>query len=476
MATQEETLPTPRASTPSSPINKNVPIIVESRSIEDDTELIDESGQKNFNTVIPKIVSGENIDRFTYKNSIATVCLPGTIKDKLLAISRSGFDGVEIMMTDLDEIDPLELKDYLAKLSLDLVILQPFRDLEGWEDETIFKQKMQEFEDTLKLMKTLGTDLLLVCSNCSEDASGDIDLMVDQLKKAAELAIQYNIRIAYENLSWSTHIKTISQLVSIVEQVNRPNFGLCLDSFHINIHNSKLIPYHKIFFVQFCDAIDLDLKFDISHYARNYRNFPGQGDYSNLSEEFDILVKSGYQGYISLEVFNRSFREFNGDSQYISDDGLRSLINLQLENSSGNLDVKIEGVQTTATCPSVDESEILHLSNFKNLTLITTNYLNLTSRLKELKFDKFFATNHVIIKQNSTQNEKLFNRVVLKVKNRVEYNRLALFCTTGLKMKRLKKDEMNVVNYFKLPLSDTFGYEPNENSLKITLQLQNAVF
>jgi 4-hydroxyphenylpyruvate dioxygenase len=41
------------------------------------------------------------------------------------------------------------------------------------------------------------------------------------------------LRFAYETLCWGTFIKTWSQSWDIVTAVDRPNFGLCLDTFYI---------------------------------------------------------------------------------------------------------------------------------------------------------------------------------------------------------------------------------------------------
>lgn len=40
-------------------------------------------------------------------------------------------------------------------------------------------------------------------------------------------------QIAYEPLGWSTHVKTWELALDIIHRVERPNIGLCLDTFHI---------------------------------------------------------------------------------------------------------------------------------------------------------------------------------------------------------------------------------------------------
>lgn len=67
------------------------------------------------------------------KTSIATVCLSGTLRQKLRAASAAGFDGVEIFEQDLVVApeSPEQIRDYADKLGLSLDLYQPFRDAEG---------------------------------------------------------------------------------------------------------------------------------------------------------------------------------------------------------------------------------------------------------------------------------------------------------------------------------------------------------
>lgn len=56
--------------------------------------------------------------------------------------------------------------------------------------------------------------------------------IVQDLRALADTLAKHNFRIAYENWCWSTHAPDWKDVWSIVEQVDRPNIGLCLDTFH----------------------------------------------------------------------------------------------------------------------------------------------------------------------------------------------------------------------------------------------------
>ncbi|MFB2606849.1 3-keto-5-aminohexanoate cleavage protein, partial [Rhizobium phaseoli] len=67
------------------------------------------------------------------KTSIATVSLSGDLSDKLEAIAKAGFDGVEIFENDLLIFDesPREVGRMVRDLGMEITLFQPFRDFEG---------------------------------------------------------------------------------------------------------------------------------------------------------------------------------------------------------------------------------------------------------------------------------------------------------------------------------------------------------
>ena len=70
------------------------------------------------------------------RKSIATVALSGTLIDKLEAAATVGFDGVEIMESDLLTFDgsPEDVRRVAEELGLNIDIYQPFRDFEAMPD------------------------------------------------------------------------------------------------------------------------------------------------------------------------------------------------------------------------------------------------------------------------------------------------------------------------------------------------------
>ncbi|WP_306420618.1 sugar phosphate isomerase/epimerase [Arthrobacter sp. JCM 19049] len=264
------------------------------------------------------------------RTSIATVCLSGTLEEKMLACAKAGFDGIEIFEQDLtvSPKSPGEVRALAQRLGLSLDLFQPFRDFEGVDPATL-AANLRRAEEKFKLMQRLGMDLILLCSNVATATINDDELFADQIRQLADLAERYQVRIAYEALAWGKYVNTYQHSWRIAQLVDRPNVGICLDSFHILSRGDDpadiaRIPGEKIFFVQLADAPAM--KLDVLSWSRHYRVFPGEGGFQ-LDQFMAQLVRSGYDGIVSLEIFNDVFRQSNVVRTAV--DGLRSLIWLQ---------------------------------------------------------------------------------------------------------------------------------------------------
>ncbi|WP_405774331.1 bifunctional sugar phosphate isomerase/epimerase/4-hydroxyphenylpyruvate dioxygenase family protein [Streptomyces sp. NBC_01538] len=264
------------------------------------------------------------------RTSIATVSLSGSLTEKLTAASRAGFDGVEIFENDLlaSPLTPEEIRARCADLGLTIDLYQPMRDIEAVpEDE--FARNLRRARHKFELMRRLGTDTVLVCSSVSPLALDDDALAAAQLSRLADLAQEFGVRVAYEALAWGRHVSTYDHAWSIVEAAGHPALGTCLDSFHILSRGSdpkgiEDIPGEKIFFLQLADAPLLAM--DVLQWSRHYRCFPGQGGF-DIAGLLRHVVRAGYAGPLSLEVFNDVFRQAEAGPTAV--DARRSLLVLQ---------------------------------------------------------------------------------------------------------------------------------------------------
>lgn len=264
------------------------------------------------------------------RRGVATVCLSGTLEDKLTAAAHAGFDGIEIFEPDLlaSPWSPAELRARVADLGLSIDLYQPFRDLDSRAPDR-FAANLRRLERKFGVMEQLGVHTLLVCSSVARDAVADVDLLAEQLRTAAEHAHERGLRIAYEALAWGTHVSTWEQSWEPVRRADSPALGLCLDSFHVLSRGGDpsgfaTIPGEKLFFLQLADAPRLHM--DVLQWSRHHRLFPGQGAF-DLAAFVEAVLAAGYAGPLSLEVFNDVYRQ--SDPERAGLDAMRSLLWLE---------------------------------------------------------------------------------------------------------------------------------------------------
>ncbi|WP_141666265.1 sugar phosphate isomerase/epimerase family protein, partial [Streptomyces hirsutus] len=266
------------------------------------------------------------------RTSIATVSLSGTLTEKLTAAARAGFDGVEIFENDLlaSPLAPREIRARCADLGLTVDLYQPMRDIEAVPAE-LFARNLRRARHKFGLMRELGADTVLVCSGVDPEAVDDDALAAEHLCELADLAQDFGIRVAYEALAWGRHVSTYDHAWRIVEAAGHPALGTCLDSFHILSRGSdprgiEDIPGEKIFFLQLADAPLPAM--DVLQWSRHHRCFPGQGGF-DVAGLVRHVLRTGYAGPLSLEVFNDVFRQAEAAPTAV--DARRSLLALREE-------------------------------------------------------------------------------------------------------------------------------------------------
>lgn len=132
----------------------------------------------------------------------------------------------------------------------------------------------------------------------TDDISGDksaiVDRSVSSMKQIVKTAADYGVTYCVEavNRFEGCVINTASEAVEYVRQVDAPNIGVLLDTYHMNIEENS-------FREAILTAGDLLLGF---HTGDNNRRCPGRG-HIDFDEIFAALAEVGYNGRIVAEPF-----------------------------------------------------------------------------------------------------------------------------------------------------------------------------
>lgn len=289
------------------------------------------------------------------------------LPEKLARASEAGFKGVEIFYEDLEyaakshgETSPEnllaaagEVKKLCDAYGLTIIGLQPFLFYEGLTDRNEHAKQIEKLKLWFRIVKMLGTDIIQIPTNfLTENVTGDMDLIVQDMVEVADLGIQENppVRFVYENLAWGTYIDTWDQMWEVVKRVDRPNFGCCLDTFNIagrvwadpasitgttpnaasDLKESierlvRTVDVQKAFYVQAVDAERMQSPLIEGHpfyvegqparmsWSRNARLFlyeQERGGYLPVVDVARAILKDlGYNGWVSMELFSRTMSD-----------------------------------------------------------------------------------------------------------------------------------------------------------------------
>jgi sugar phosphate isomerase/epimerase len=247
-----------------------------------------------------------------------TITLAGPLEAKLRAIRGAGFTQVMLNAGDLvGEAGGVEGAVATVRASgLRCTGFQVLRDFEGLSGH-LHAYKVDIAKTMLEMCRALGSTVLLACSSTSAHATGEREHLVRDLRKLALLALPLGVRIAYEALSWGRHVNLLPQAWEIVQEADRSNLGICVDSYHVLANRTEIpaveeIDPAKLFLVQLSDFMWQEVRGpeDRIDTARHYRVFPGEGVHSDqiagLVRRLDAL---GYRGDYSFEVFNDDFKQ-----------------------------------------------------------------------------------------------------------------------------------------------------------------------
>ena len=247
-----------------------------------------------------------------------TITFAGSLEAKLKAVRAAGFTQIMLSAGDIVGHPEGERAAVTAVRASGLRVtgLQVLRDFEGLSGH-LHASKVGVAKAMLEMCQSLGANVLLACSSASAHATGDSALLARDLAKLAMLAVPLGIRIAYEALSWGRYVNEFTRAWEIVQDADRANLGLALDSFHILASGTDLaglqeIQASKVFLVQLSDFMWQETRSpeDRIDTARHYRVFPGEGVHSEKVAEFVRgLDEMGYRGDYSFEVFNDDYKQ-----------------------------------------------------------------------------------------------------------------------------------------------------------------------
>jgi len=232
----------------------------------------------------------------------------------------AGFDCLEIWAEKLRKFLATENTEELSNLfETNKIIPVSINSIENitFQDENEFAKIKKECERLCKIAAVLKCQNIVVVPSPKPHSYNKESVKnesVKVLQELSEIAEKYNVRLAFEFLGFKEcSVNTLADCLKIVEEVQKENIGLVLDTFHFfvggsNVKTLERMSKNKLFIFHINDAQDLPR----DQLKDENRLLPGEGIIP-LGKILNGLRKIGYDGIISVELFNPEYWQRDPD-------------------------------------------------------------------------------------------------------------------------------------------------------------------
>ena len=238
----------------------------------------------------------------THAAAFQAVAFKGDFEANVAKIAGWGYDGVELAVRDPGLVNPDELESVIAEHGL---VVPAIGTGQAWgeeglsltsDDPEIRDSAIERIVSHIALAERLDAIVILglIRGITPEGQTHDQSMayLVHAIRRCAAAAVGTSVRFALEPMNrYETDlIHSAAEGLELVEKVGADNFGLLLDTFHMNIEEPDILES-----IRTCN----DRIFHF-HVADSNRWHPGAGhlDFASILEE---LSRAGYQGFVSGE-------------------------------------------------------------------------------------------------------------------------------------------------------------------------------
>lgn len=222
-------------------------------------------------------------------------------------VKASGFDAVEMILSDPNLLDLSRLQKVLQKVDLPVSTISTGQamGLEGLSmmsaSREVRNATLRRLEDDIDFAVELGhphvTIGLIRGKGGALPRQMEHELFCDSMKRITDYAAKKNVILNLEpiNRYECVHLNAALSALDLIREIGSPeNVGVLYDTFHSNIEDVDMVETIR----------RLKGKISNVHIADSNRCLPGEGhiDFSAIAA---ALQEIDYQGYVALEVLNR---------------------------------------------------------------------------------------------------------------------------------------------------------------------------
>lgn len=224
-------------------------------------------------------------------------------------LRQHGFDGFEVPVFEPAKVPADSIRRALADNELECTVcaILPAGMNPISEDPEIRSRTRQHLLDTIKVAADLGSDLMAGPLYAPighlpgrRRTSEEWRWAVECFHSLGETLQAHQVTLALEPLNrFETYfLNTAADAGRLCEEINQPNIGVLLDTFHTNIEEKDVAAAFR----------QVGKKLKHVHACENDRGIPGSGhvDFPGIAA---ALREIGYAGWVTIESFGYSHKE-----------------------------------------------------------------------------------------------------------------------------------------------------------------------
>ena len=231
---------------------------------------------------------------------------PQPLLEKIRVAAAAEYDGVELWINDVYEFVGRggEVSEIEKALSDHGLIVPCSIAARGWGDAVgqEYNLALDEVKRRLEMAARIGAPYL-VATPPREPC--DLEQIAERYRDLLKLGREAGVKPTFEYISFFKSVPRLSDAWKVVQDANNEDATLILDAFHnynsgSTMDDLRQIPVGKISHYHIDDA---DPNKPPLTQTDPDRVMPGDGSI-DLKAEIEILRSGGYQGTVSLELFN----------------------------------------------------------------------------------------------------------------------------------------------------------------------------
>jgi sugar phosphate isomerase/epimerase len=238
---------------------------------------------------------------------------PLDLEEKVQVAADAGYDGIELWINELDDYANAgksleDLGQRIVDLGLqvpNIIGLWNCMPAEDDQREAALREVRRKIEQAQKVK---SEHVAVICTPDRDDL--DVLWAGDRYREIMAIGDEYGVIPAVEFVGFNRGIRTLGQAAAIAVHSNHPQAGIIADTFHLyrggsGFRGVRQLSADAIAVCHFNDVPPNPPQFELRDSDRIY---PGDGILP-LVEFVKDLRAIGFHGWLSLEMFNRTYYE-----------------------------------------------------------------------------------------------------------------------------------------------------------------------